>query len=146
MSVNVSAEGPSNSARLRAFRARAIITASAVALASVSVSASAQAQPLRPAARTVNGCVLQPQTTCINATLTAQQFGPDELWSSDFRGTNFTSSTMTGTNFIRANLPDVSMVLTQHQGTEFREANLTSANFNTATLDGAGLLAEGNRR
>src|SRR6188472_939207 len=74
--------------------------------------------PLPPALaqQVINGCIIAPQTTCVDL----------DLSDADLRGVDLSGANLEGTNFERANL----------EGANLSNANLAGADFDLAALRG----------
>jgi hypothetical protein len=83
---------------------------------------------------TVNGCVIEPSTSCPSADLSGA-----DLSGADLSRATLTSANLTGTNLADANLTEANLAEAQIVDTDLSGADLTSANLTDATLSGANL-------
>ena len=80
---------------------------------------------------TVNGCVIEPSTSCANADLSGADLSGADLSRATLSGAN-----LEGTNLSDANLTEANLAGAQIVDTDLSGADLTSANLEGATLCG----------
>ena len=83
---------------------------------------------------TVNGCVIEPSTSCPSADLSGK-----DLSGADLSRATLSSANLEGTNLSDANLTEANLAGAQIVNTDLSGADLTSANLTDATISGANL-------
>jgi hypothetical protein len=83
---------------------------------------------------TVNGCVIEPSTSCASVDLSGA-----DLSGADLTRATLTSANLEGTNLSDANLTEANLSGAQLVNTDLSGADLTSANLTDATISGANL-------
>ena len=83
---------------------------------------------------TVNGCVIEPSTSCASADLSGADLSGADLSRATLSGAN-----LEGTNLSDANLTEANLAAAQIVDTDLSGADLTSANLTDATISGANL-------
>ena len=83
---------------------------------------------------TVNGCVIEPSTSCPSADLSGA-----DLSGADLSRATLSSANLEGTNLSDANLTEANLAGAQIVDTDLSGADLTSANLTDATISGANL-------
>ena len=82
----------------------------------------------------VNGCSIEPATSCANADLSGA-----DLSGADLSQATLTSANLAGTNLSGANLTEADLSGAQIVGANLSDANLTSANLTGANISGTNL-------
>jgi hypothetical protein len=85
-------------------------------------------------AETVNGCVIEPSTSCANADLSGA-----DLEGVDLSRATLTGANLEGTNLGGANLTEADLSGAQIVDTDLSDADLTSASLTGATITGTNL-------
>ena len=83
---------------------------------------------------TVNGCVIEPSTSCPSVDLSGA-----DLSGADLTRATLSSANLEGTNLSDANLTEANLSGAQLVDTDLSGADLTSANLTDATISGANL-------
>jgi hypothetical protein len=87
----------------------------------------------------VNGCEIQPATSCPNGDFSDADLGGVDLSQADLSGANLTDTNLSGANLTETNLSDAQLVNTDLSDSDLTRANLTAATITGANLDGATL-------
>ncbi len=137
---------------VRLFDARSVISDSGPRLLLVLVIALVAALVyLTPSAsaKTVNGCVLKPNTNCAGKDLDWRltfhgKLNGANFRNADLRGANLRKANLTGVDFRGANLSYAAIAGARLNGAKMNRARFTTASFKGANLTGANLtLASG---
>lgn len=84
---------------------------------------------------TINGCSLNPSTSCVNADLSDKDLSGIDLSNSDFTGADMSEADLSDTNLSGANLTEASLKGAKIIDTNLDNANLTKTNLTDATID-----------
>ena len=88
---------------------------------------------------TVNGCVIEPSTTCPNVDLSGADLEGADLSRATLSGTNLEGTNLSGANLAEADLSGAQIVDTDLSDADLTSANLTGATISGTNLDGATL-------
>jgi len=86
--------------------------------------------------RIVNGCRIEPRTTCNGADLSGVNLSSSNLMNADLSGANLEGAILASANLSRANLADTNLMFADLSG-----ANLFNTRFGGSNLSGANLRA-----
>lgn len=87
----------------------------------------------------VNGCDIQPSTSCPNADLSAADLSNADLSQADLSGANLGGTNLEGANLTQANLSNARIVDANLSNTNLTSANLTGATITGTSFDDATL-------
>lgn len=90
-------------------------------------------------AETVNGCAIEPSTSCPNADLSGADLQGADLSRASLSGANLTETNLSGANLTEANLTGAQIVDADLSDADLTSANLTGATITGTNLDGATL-------
>ena len=88
---------------------------------------------------TVNGCVIEPSTSCASADLSGADLSGADLSQATLSGANLEGTNLSDANLTEANLAGAQIVDTDLSGADLTSANLTDATISGANLEGATL-------
>jgi Pentapeptide repeats (8 copies) len=88
---------------------------------------------------TVNGCVIEPSTSCASVDLSGADLSGADLSRATLSGANLEDTDLSDSNLTEANLSSAQIVGTDLSGADLTSANLTGATITGANLDGATL-------
>jgi len=88
---------------------------------------------------TVNGCVIEPSTSCASADLSGADLSGADLSRATLSGANLEGTNLSDANLTEANLAGAQIVDTDLSGADLTSANLTDATITGANLEGATL-------
>ena len=88
---------------------------------------------------TVNGCVIEPSTSCASADLSGADLSGADLSRATLSGANLEGTNLSDANLTEANLAGAQIVDTDLSGADLTSANLTDATISGANLEGATL-------
>jgi len=88
---------------------------------------------------TVNGCVIEPSTSCASVDLSGADLEGADLSRATLSGTNLEGTNLSGANLTEANLSSALIVDADLFGADLTGANLTNATISGTSLDGATL-------
>jgi hypothetical protein len=88
---------------------------------------------------TVNGCAIEPSTSCPSADLSGADLEGADLSRASLSGANLTETNLSGANLTEANLTGAQIVDADLSGADLTKANLTGATITGTSLDGATL-------
>lgn len=83
---------------------------------------------------TVNGCVIEPSTSCTSVDLSGADLEGADLSRATLSGTNLSGTNLSGANLTEANLSSAQIV-----DADLSDADLTGANLTNATISGTNL-------
>lgn len=89
-----------------------------------------------PAARVVDSCILEPNSSCVQSHLAGQDLAGLNLRGTDFSLSDIRDSNLAGTNFAGANLYLADLTGAKVSGANFASANLIGAICPNGTLAG----------
>ena len=88
---------------------------------------------------TVNGCVIEPSTSCVNVDLSGADLEDADLSRATLTGTNLEGANLSGANLTEADLSGAQIVDADLSDADLTSANLTNATISGTNLDGATL-------
>ena len=88
---------------------------------------------------TVNGCVIEPSTSCPSADLSGADLSGADLSRATLSSANLEGTDLSDANLSEANLSGAQIVDTDLSGADLTSANLTDATISGANLEGATL-------
>ena len=88
---------------------------------------------------TVNGCVIEPSTSCASVDLSGADLEGADLSRATLSGTNLTGTNLSGANLTEANLSSALLVDADLSDADLTGANLANATISGTNLDGATL-------
>ena len=88
---------------------------------------------------TVNGCVIEPSTSCASVDLSGADLEGADLSRATLSGTNLAGTNLRGANLTEANLSSAQIVDADLSDADLTGANLTNATISGTSLDGATL-------
>ena len=87
----------------------------------------------------VNGCAIQPATSCPNGDLSGADISGADLSGANLSGANLEDTNLSGGNLTEANLTQAQIVNADLSDADLTRANLTGATITGSNLDGATL-------
>jgi len=88
---------------------------------------------------TVNGCVIEPATSCASVDLSGADLDGADLSRANLSGTNLEGTNLSGANLTGADLSGAQIVDADLSDADLTSANLTNATISGTNLDGATL-------
>ena len=88
---------------------------------------------------TVNGCVIEPSTSCASVDLSGADLEGADLSRATLSATNLEGTNLSGANLTEANLSSAQIVDADLSDADLTSANLTNATISGTNLDGATL-------
>ncbi len=106
-------------------------------IATLAVAAVALAGCGGDSTKTVNGCVIEPDTGCANIDLSEADLEGADLSGADLSGTNLTRTILRDAELVDTNLSSATIDGADLSGADLTSANLTGATITGTNLDGA---------